>query len=120
MDQPYIRDQNITVEELVKQSGNSGENIQVRRFALASVLEGKAGVILAEEVAQMGSINPRQMTLPDFEISTSAWLTCLLLVAIPKYGSTNVNPYKSANSESVRQWQEQLSELRKILRWRRR
>ena len=33
MNQPYIRDQNITVEELVKQSiSKFGENIQVCRF----------------------------------------------------------------------------------------
>ena len=33
MDQPYIRDQNMTVEQLVKQAiAQLGENIQVRRF----------------------------------------------------------------------------------------
>lgn len=33
LDQPYIRDQNITVEQLVKQAiAQLGENIQVRRF----------------------------------------------------------------------------------------
>jgi elongation factor Ts len=33
MDQPYIRDQNITVEQLVKQAiAQLGENIQIRRF----------------------------------------------------------------------------------------
>jgi elongation factor Ts len=33
MDQPYIRDPNITVEQLVKQAiAQLGENIQVRRF----------------------------------------------------------------------------------------
>ncbi len=33
MDQPYIRDQNLTVEQLVKQAiAQLGENIQVRRF----------------------------------------------------------------------------------------
>ena len=33
LDQPYIRDQNITVEQLVKQAiAQLGENIQIRRF----------------------------------------------------------------------------------------
>jgi elongation factor Ts len=41
MDQAYIRDQNITVEELVKQSiAQLGENIQVRRFVRFVLGEG--------------------------------------------------------------------------------
>ncbi len=41
MPQPYIRDQSITVEELVKQSvALLGENIQVRRFARSVLGEG--------------------------------------------------------------------------------
>jgi len=41
MDQSYIRDQNITVEELVKQSvATLGENIQVRRFVRFVLGEG--------------------------------------------------------------------------------
>jgi elongation factor Ts len=41
MDQPYIRDQNITVEELVKQAtAKLGENIQVRRFIRFVLGEG--------------------------------------------------------------------------------
>ena len=41
MPQPYIRDQSITVEELVKQSiALLGENIQVRRFARFVLGEG--------------------------------------------------------------------------------
>jgi elongation factor Ts len=41
MDQPYIRDQNITVEELVKQAtAKLGENIQVRRFVRFVLGEG--------------------------------------------------------------------------------
>ena len=59
MDQPYIKDQSITVEELVKQSvGALGENIQVRRFARFVLGEGieKQESNFAEEVAaQMGS-----------------------------------------------------------------
>ncbi len=42
MDQPYIRDQGITVEELVKQTvGKLGENIQIRRFSRFVLGEGK-------------------------------------------------------------------------------
>lgn len=41
MEQPYIRDQNITVEELVKQAiAQLGENIQVRRFVRFVLGEG--------------------------------------------------------------------------------
>ncbi|MBD2742290.1 translation elongation factor Ts [Coleofasciculus sp. FACHB-1120] len=58
MDQPYIRDQNIVVEELVKQSvAQLGENIQVRRFIRFELGEGieKPESNFAEEVAaQMG------------------------------------------------------------------
>ncbi|MBD2043937.1 translation elongation factor Ts [Microcoleus sp. FACHB-672] len=58
MDQPYIRDQNITVEELVKQAVSQlGENIQVRRFVRFVLGEGieKQESNFAEEVAaQMG------------------------------------------------------------------
>lgn len=59
MDQPYIRDQNLTVEELVKQSvATLGENIQVRRFVRFVLGEGieKQESNFAEEVAaQMGN-----------------------------------------------------------------
>ncbi|MBW4575840.1 MAG: translation elongation factor Ts [Aphanothece sp. CMT-3BRIN-NPC111] len=58
VDQPYIRDQNITVEELVKQNvAQLGENIQVRRFVRFVLGEGieKQESNFAEEVAaQMG------------------------------------------------------------------
>jgi elongation factor Ts len=59
MDQPYIRDQSITVEELVKQTiSQLGENIQVRRFTRYVLGEGieKEETNFAEEVAaQMGA-----------------------------------------------------------------
>jgi elongation factor Ts len=59
MDQPYIRDQSISVEELVKQSiSQLGENIQVRRFTRFVLGEGieKEETNFAEEVAaQMGA-----------------------------------------------------------------
>ncbi|MDP8965815.1 MAG: translation elongation factor Ts [Cyanobacteriota bacterium] len=54
MDQPYIRDQSITVEELVKQTiSQLGENIQVRRFSRYVLGEGieKEETNFAEEVA---------------------------------------------------------------------
>ena len=54
MDQPYIRDQNQTVEELVKASvAQLGENIQVRRFVRFVLGEGieKEETNFAEEVA---------------------------------------------------------------------
>lgn len=58
MDQPYIRDQSISVEELVKQNvAVLGENIQVRRFTRYVLGEGieKEESNFAEEVAaQMG------------------------------------------------------------------
>ncbi|MGJ5676131.1 MAG: translation elongation factor Ts [Nostochopsis sp.] len=60
MDQPYIRDQSITVEELVKQAiAQIGENIQVRRFVRFVLGEGieKQEMSFADEVAaaQMGN-----------------------------------------------------------------
>ena len=54
LDQPYIRDQSITVEELVKQTiAQLGENIQVRRFTRFILGEGieKQETNFAEEVA---------------------------------------------------------------------
>lgn len=54
MDQPYIRDQNISVEELIKQTvAKLGENIQVRRFARFVLGEGleKEETNFADEVA---------------------------------------------------------------------
>ncbi|MGL5080531.1 MAG: translation elongation factor Ts [Microcoleaceae cyanobacterium] len=54
MDQPYIRDQNITVDEMVKTTaGQLGEKIQVRRFSRFVLGEGieKEETNFAEEVA---------------------------------------------------------------------
>lgn len=54
LDQPYIKDQTITVEELIKQTiAQLGENIQVRRFARFVLGEGidKPTSNFAEEVA---------------------------------------------------------------------
>lgn len=59
LDQPYIRDQSITVEELIKQTGSQlGASISVRRFVRYILGEGieKEESNFAEEVAaQMGN-----------------------------------------------------------------
>ncbi|GAB1537586.1 hypothetical protein NUACC21_02310 [Scytonema sp. NUACC21] len=59
LDQPYIRDQSITVEELIEQSaGQVGGTVQVRRFIRYVLGEGieKQESNFAEEVAaQMGT-----------------------------------------------------------------
>ncbi|WP_431661306.1 translation elongation factor Ts [Pantanalinema rosaneae] len=58
LDQPYIRDQNLTVEELVKQYiSKLGENIQIRRFVrfvLGEGIEREETDFAAEVAAQMG------------------------------------------------------------------
>jgi elongation factor Ts len=58
LDQPYIRDQSITVEELVKQKiAQLGENIQVRRFSrfvLGEGIEKQEADFAAEVAAQTG------------------------------------------------------------------
>lgn len=58
LDQPYIRDQNLTVEELVKQYiSKLGENIQIRRFVrfvLGEGIEREESDFAAEVAAQMG------------------------------------------------------------------
>jgi elongation factor Ts len=59
LDQDYIRDQNITVEELVKQTvAQLGENIQVRRFTrfvLGEGIEKKESNFAEEVAAQAGT-----------------------------------------------------------------
>ena len=58
MDQPYIRDQSISVDELVKQTvAQVGENIQVRRFTryvLGEGIEKKESNFADEVAAQIG------------------------------------------------------------------
>jgi len=59
LEQGFIRDSSITVEELVKQvAGQIGENIKVRRFTRYTLGEGieKDGMDFAEEVASMTSV----------------------------------------------------------------
>ncbi|MBH8561019.1 elongation factor Ts [Nostoc sp. CENA67] len=59
LDQPYIRDQSISVEDLVKQvKGKVGEDIQVRRFiryVLGEGIEKQESNFADEVAAQMGS-----------------------------------------------------------------
>lgn len=66
LSQPYIRDQNITVEELVKQHiAQLGENIQVRRFVrfvLGEGIEREETDFAAEVAAQMGTQTPEKTT----------------------------------------------------------
>ncbi len=58
LDQPYIKDQNITVSELIEQSiAQLGENIKVRRFTrfvLGEGIEKEAQDFASEVAAQMG------------------------------------------------------------------
>ncbi len=62
LDQPYIKDSTITVEELVKQHvAKLGENIQVRRFVrftLGEGIEKEETDFAAEVAAQMGVATP--------------------------------------------------------------
>lgn len=76
MDQPFIKDQNITVEELIKQSvATLGENIQVRRFSrftLGEGIEKKEENFAAEVAAQTGkkvteAEKPADAELPQAE-----------------------------------------------------
>jgi elongation factor Ts len=60
MDQPYIKDQSITVEDLVKQNiAQLGENIRVRRFArfvLGEGIEKEESDFATEVAAQTGAV----------------------------------------------------------------
>jgi len=59
LDQPYIKDSSLTVEQLVKQiAGKIGENIKVRRFTRYTLGEGieVKQIGFAEEVESMKSI----------------------------------------------------------------
>lgn len=73
LDQPYIRDQSITVDELVKQSvGQLGENIQIRRFVrfvLGEGIEKEEADFAAEVAAQTKSLN-KQDASEDSETSS--------------------------------------------------
>lgn len=62
LDQPFIRDQNISIDELLKQAiAALGENIQVRRFqrfVLGEGIEKEETDFAAEVAAQMGQKPP--------------------------------------------------------------
>ena len=69
LDQSYIRDSSITVDELVKQHvAQLGENIQVRRFVrfvLGEGIEREETDFAAEVAAQMGTSAPASPALPE-------------------------------------------------------
>ncbi|MEB3290857.1 MAG: translation elongation factor Ts [Leptolyngbya sp.] len=67
LDQPYIKDQNISVEDLIKQTiAQLGENIQVRRFVRFVLGEGieKEEVDFAAEVAAQAGLNKAEEPAP--------------------------------------------------------
>jgi elongation factor Ts len=79
LDQPYIRDQNISVAELVKQTvAQLGENIQVRRFVrfvLGEGIEKEADTFVAEIAAQMAAMQQNEDTaaaVPEAEVAEAA------------------------------------------------
>lgn len=76
LDQPYIRDQNITVDELVKQNvAQLGENIQVRRFVrfvLGEGIEKEESDFAAEVAAQLGTAAPKQETTAETPVAEEA------------------------------------------------
>lgn len=68
LEQPYIKDQSITVAELVKQKiAGLGENIQVRRFVrfvMGEGIEKEESDFAAEVAAQTGSAEPAATAAP--------------------------------------------------------
>lgn len=69
MDQPFIKDQNISIEEMVKQAVSQlGENIQVRRFVRFVLGEGieKEETDFAAEVAAQAGLK-KEETAPAAE-----------------------------------------------------
>ncbi|NJN76835.1 MAG: elongation factor Ts, partial [Synechococcaceae cyanobacterium RL_1_2] len=60
LDQPYVKDQSITIDELIKQKvGKLGENIQIRRFSrfiLGEGIEKEESDFAAEVAAQTGGV----------------------------------------------------------------
>ncbi|MBW4693400.1 MAG: translation elongation factor Ts [Lyngbya sp. HA4199-MV5] len=76
LDQPYIRDQNITVDELVKQNvAQLGENIQVRRFVrfvLGEGIEKEESDFAAEVAAQLGTAAPKPEAIAETPVAETA------------------------------------------------
>lgn len=72
VDQPYIKDQNMTIDELVKQAvAELGENIQIRRFIRFNLGEGieKETMNFADEVAAASQV-PQPAPEPQAETQT--------------------------------------------------
>ncbi|MGB3138669.1 MAG: translation elongation factor Ts [Nodosilinea sp.] len=70
VDQPFIKDQNISVEELIKQAiSKLGENIQVRRFSRFVLGEGieKEETNFADEVAAQAGLKKEATPKPTPE-----------------------------------------------------
>ena len=71
MEQPYIKDQSITVADLIKQSVASlGENIQIRRFVrfvMGEGIEKETGDFAAEVAAQTGATAIAPAPAPEAE-----------------------------------------------------
>ncbi len=68
VEQPFIKDQNIPIEELVKRSvAELGENIQIRRFTRFNLGEGieKESLSFAEEVAAQTAQKVATETPPE-------------------------------------------------------
>ncbi len=75
LDQPFIKDQNISVEELIKQAVSKlGENIQVRRFSRFVLGEGieKEEVDFAAEVAAQAGMKAPEEKAPEEKASEAA------------------------------------------------
>ncbi len=75
MDQPFIKDQNISVEELIKQAiSKLGENIQVRRFSRFVLGEGieKEETNFADEVAAQTGMTAAPAAAPKAEEAAPA------------------------------------------------
>jgi elongation factor Ts len=69
MEQPYIKDQSITVADLIKQSvAGLGENIQIRRFVrfvMGEGIEKELGDFAAEVAAQTGAVEAASAPAPE-------------------------------------------------------
>jgi elongation factor Ts len=93
LDQPFIRDQNISIEELLKQAISAlGENIQVRRFqrfVLGEGIEKEETDFAAEVAAQMGQKAPEAPKVAETAPETVA--------EAPKVAETAPEPALKAN-----------------------
>ncbi|MGL5032738.1 MAG: translation elongation factor Ts [Microcystaceae cyanobacterium] len=77
VEQPFIKDQNITITELVKKAiAELGENIQIRRFIRFNLGEGieKETLSFADEVAAVQTA-PKLEAAPEAQLSVSEPIT---------------------------------------------